>query len=184
MNLPLCGDILYEMTVIASIVLGSNGAASLRGSSQGLSTPSDRARFLQRHRSAAAFIIGKKSAAIESYQKSQVPIYVFTRSSEKLDLSHPLMAQIFVHENLVEVINQISADVTGDIVVEAGPSLLLALAEAGAIEILELSISPFEGDGDFISIEKLLTLFEIVSDIEIDGTRLLQGRDKSNATNG
>jgi riboflavin biosynthesis pyrimidine reductase len=171
------------MTVIASIVLGSNGAASLRGGSQGLSTPADRTRFLERHRSASAFIIGKKSAAIESYAKSRVPIFVLTRSSEKLDLTHPLMEQVTVNENLAEAICRISQSIPGNIVVEAGPSLLLALVEAGAIELLELSISPINGDGDFISIENLLSHFEIVGEEEVDGTRLLQCRDKSDATN-
>jgi riboflavin biosynthesis pyrimidine reductase len=171
------------MTVIASIVLGSNGAASLNGSSQGVSTPADRSRFLARHRSASAFIIGKKSAAIESYAKSRVPIFVFTRSSEKLELSYPLMEQITIAGNLADVTREIDKRIPGDIVVEAGPSLLLALVEAGAINVLELSISPIEGDGDFLSLEKLLTYFEILSEVEIDETRLLQCRYKGNATN-
>lgn len=183
MNLPLRGDILYEMTVIASIVLGSNGAASLHGSSQGLSTPADRARFLKRHRSAEAFIIGKKSALIESYSKSDVPILVFTRLPEKLDLPHPLMEQVVISHDLAETIRFIDQRIKGNIVVEAGPSLLKALIDVRAIDILELSLSPIEGDGDFIEFEELLSSFEIVSDCEIDGTRLLQGRDKSYSAN-
>ena len=117
MNLPLRGDILREMTVIASLVLGSNGAASLHGSSRGLSTPADRQRFLERHRSAAAFIVGKKSAVIESYAKSSVPIFVLTRKLEKLDLPHPLMQQITVDRNLGELTQIIDHRIAGDIVV-------------------------------------------------------------------
>lgn len=182
MNPPLCGDILREMTVIASLVVGSNGAASLHGSSRGLSTPPDRARFLKRHRGAAAFIVGKKSAVSESYSTSQVPIFIFTRLLEKLELPHPMMQQITVDRDLAEITQRIDQRVAGDIVVEAGPALLMALVEVGVINTLELSITPIEGDGDFISLEELLSYFEIVSEEDIDGTRLLQCRYKGNST--
>jgi len=182
-NLPLCGDILIEMTVIASLVVGSNGAASLHGNSRALSTSADRGRFLERHQSASAFIIGKKSALIESYAKCQVPIFVFTRLLEKLDLPHPLMQQITVDRNLGEITRRIDERIPGDIVVEAGPSLLLALIAEHAVDILELSISPIEGDGNFISVDNLIAAFSIESEINIDGTRLLQCRYNGHATN-
>lgn len=120
MNLPSRGDILREMTVIASLVVGSNGATSLDGLSRGLSTEADRARFLQRHRSAAAFIIGKQSALVENYRQSDVPIFIFTRSSQKIELPHPLMQQVTVDRNLREITQLIDLRISGDIVVEAG----------------------------------------------------------------
>lgn len=184
MNLPASGDILREMTVIASLVVGSNGATSLNGRSSGLSTAADRARFLKRHRGAAAFIIGKKSAAIESYAGSQVPIFIFTRSNQRLELPHPLMQQVTVDRNLAEITQLIDLRIPGDIVVEAGPSLLKALVEVGVIDIFELSISPIVGDGDFINIEELLSYFQVISDIESDGTRLLECRYNRNSANG
>ena len=183
MNLPVSGDILREMTVYASLVAGSNGATSLNGRSSGLSTAADRTRFLQRHRNAAAFIIGKKSAAIESYAATQVPIFIFTRSTDQLALPHPLMQQVTVDRNLAEITQLIDLRITGDIVVEAGASLLLALIRGGVIDILELSISPVAGDGDFIDIEDLLSHFEVVTVREIDGTRLLECRYKGDSAN-
>ena len=183
MNLPPRGDILREMTVIASLVVGSNGATSLDGRSSGLSTAADRTRFLERHRSAAAFIIGKKSATIESYAASQVPIFIFTRSTQQLSLAHPLMQQVTVDRNLAEITQLIDLRITGDIVVEAGVSLLRALIDVGVVDILELSISPIEGDGDFINVEELLSHFVVVSDYEVDGTRLLECRYERNSAN-
>lgn len=183
MNLPPRGDILREMTVIASLVVGSNGATSLNGRSSGLSTAADRARFLQRHRSASAFIIGKKSATIESYSASQVPIFIFTRSTQQLNLPHPLMQQVTVDRNLAEITQLIDLRITGDIVVEAGASLLRALIEVGVVDILELSISPIAGDGDFINLEELLSYFEVASDSVVDGTRLLECRYQRNSAN-
>jgi riboflavin biosynthesis pyrimidine reductase len=182
-NLPLCGDILLEMTVIASLVVGSNGATSLDGRSHGLSTAPDRARFLRRHRSAAAFIIGKKSAAVESYATSSVPIFIFSRSTKRLELPHPLMQQVTVDRNLADITQLIDLRIEGEIVVEAGASLLSALIDVGVIEILELSISPIAGDSDFINLGELLSKFQIISELEVDGTRLLECRYKRDTAN-
>ena len=184
MNLPPRGDILREMTVYASLVVASNGATSLNGRSSGLSTAADRARFLQRHRSAAAFIIGKKSAAIEDYSASQVPIFIFTRSHQQLSFAHPLMQQVTVDRNLAEITELIDLRISGDIVVEAGASLLQALIDVGVVDILELSISPIAGDGDFINLDELISHFDIASDDDIDGTRLLECRYQRNSANG
>jgi riboflavin biosynthesis pyrimidine reductase len=72
--------------------------------------------------------------------------------------------------------------IEGDIVVEAGASLLAAFIDVGVIEILELSISPIAGDGDFINLAELLSTFEILSDLDVDGTRLLECRYQRNST--
>lgn len=182
MNLPLGGDILREMTVIASLVVGSNGATSLDGLSRGLSTAADRARFLQRHRSAAAFIIGKQSALVENYGQSDVPIFIFTRSSQKIELPHPMMQQVTVDRNLREITQLIDLRIAGDIVVESGPQLLGALIDAQAIDILELSISPIAGDGRFVELDALLSQFEIIEEDVVDETRLLKCRYNRNST--
>lgn len=171
------------MSVIASFVVGANGASTLGGASQPLSTAADRERFLQRHRSAAAFIIGKNSATTENYATSRVPIFVFSRSSAPLDLPHPLMQQITVDRNLKEITELIDLRIPGDIVVEAGARLLTALIAVGVVERLELSITPIEGDGDFLDVKELLTPFEITTEIERDGTRLLECRYQGDARN-
>ena len=166
------------MAVIASFLLGANDASSLGGKSSPLSTPADRARFLARHRNAGAFIIGKQSAEIESYEKSSKPIFVFTRTMEPLHFAHPLMQQVSVEKDLAEITRRIDQRIEGDIVVEAGGQLLLAMIEAGVIDLLELTISPINGDGHFVAREQLLRDFTIMSDEEVDGTRLLQCRYK------
>ena len=168
------------MAVIASLVVGANHATSKDGSSRALSTPADRERFLRRHRGASAFIIGKKSAVTENYQGASVPIFVYSRSSKPLHFDHPLMQQITVDRNLRDITQLIDLRIEGDIVVEAGPTLLMALVEEGVVDVLELSFSPIEGDGDFINVEKLLRKFAVDSDEEVDGTRLLSCRNQSN----
>lgn len=172
------------MTIYASLVVGANGATTLYGHSRGLSTPADRERFLARHRSAGAFLIGRESAAREIYQASQVPIYVLTRTSEKIDLPHPRMELINVSGDLAKTVKNLSEETAGNLVVEAGPRLLLPLIEEGVIEILELTQSPIEGDGNFIDCKNLLSYFTITDEKVIDQTRLLECRYKGYATHG
>lgn len=170
------------MAVIASFLLGANGASTLGGKSSPLSTPADRVRFLARHRSAGAFIIGKQSAEIESYERTSQPIFVFTRTLEALHFPHPLMQQVSVERNLAEMTRRIDQRIEGDIVVEAGGQLLLAMIEVGAIDLLELTISPINGDGHFIARDQLLRNFTIISDEDVAGTRLLQCRYNGNSS--
>lgn len=172
------------MALIASLVVGSNGATTLGGKSRPLSTPIDRERFLKRHRSASAFIIGKKSAILESYAAANVPIFVFSRSSDALTLPHPLMQQVTVNRgDLAEISRRIDQRIEGEIVVEAGVSLLIALINVGVIDQWELSISPLKGDGDFLDYERFLKKFDVSEEVAADGTRLLQCRYKGDTTN-
>ncbi|MEY4970349.1 MAG: hypothetical protein RLZZ277_580, partial [Actinomycetota bacterium] len=80
------------------------------------------------------------------------------------------------------ITRRIDERIEEDIVVEAGGQLLLAMVNAGVIDQLELSISPINGDGNFIEKDHLLKNFTIISDEEIDGTRLLQCRYQGNST--
>ena len=170
------------MALIASLVVGSNGATSLHGKSSPLSTPSDRRRFLKRHRQAAAFIIGRQSALIESYGASRVPIFVFSRSSAAISLPHPLMQQVTVNRSdLGEISRSIEQRIEGDIVVEAGAALLTAMIQSEVIDILEISITPIAGDGNFIDIDDILRNFDCSEVVAEDGTRLLQCRYQGNA---
>lgn len=173
------------MAVIASFVVGANGASTLGGKSAPLSTPADRERFLTRHRSASAFIIGKASAQVESYAATEVPIFVFSRSSVALSFPHPMMQQVTVDRgHLGEITRIIDHRIAGDIVVEAGATLLIALIEAGAIDEIELTISPINGDGDFLDVESLYKEFNWSEAVVEDDTRLLQGRYQGDAANG
>ena len=164
------------MSVIATLVVGANGATSLKGSSTGLSTQADRERFLQLHRSAGAYIVGRKSASVESYKNSLAPLFIFTRQPIP-----NIAGEVDVSQGFERAVREISNAHPSPIVVESGVSLMMAMINDGVIDQLQLSLSPIVGDGDFIDLDQLLELFEIESDIEIDGTRLLECRYKGNA---
>jgi riboflavin biosynthesis pyrimidine reductase len=170
------------MALIATLAVGANNATTLGGNSRDISTPADRARFLALHRLAGAIITGKESAAVEDYSKTEVPIFVFSRSAEKLIFEYPTMQQITVDRNLLEISRRIDQRISDDIVIEAGPKLLTAMVEVGAVDFLQLSITPIEGDGNFIDTEFLLSKFEIEGEENDSGTRLLQCRYHGDAT--
>jgi riboflavin biosynthesis pyrimidine reductase len=170
------------MALIATLVVGRNGATSKSGNSTGLSTPADRARFLTLHRSAAAIITGSKSAQSEDYARTTVPIFVYTRKSAQLQFSHPTMQQIIVDRDLPEITRRIEGRINGQVVIEAGADLLISMVTHGLVDELYLSIVPIDGDGNFIEVEKLLNRFEIESEENIDGTQLLQCRYKGNSS--
>jgi riboflavin biosynthesis pyrimidine reductase len=163
------------MSVIATLVVGSNGATTCDGKSSALSTAADRDRFIALHRRAGAYIVGRNSAARESYAHSPAPLLILTRSPQQ-DVEN----EWDVSQGFSDAMAHIRNRYPSPIVVESGPTLLLSLVQAGEIDALELSISPVKGDGHFVDVESLLSYFEITSDTEVDGTRLLECRYKSN----
>jgi riboflavin biosynthesis pyrimidine reductase len=92
------------------------------------------------------------------------------------------MQQITVDRNLRDITQLIDLRIDGDIVVEAGPTLLMALVEEGVIDLLELTFSPIEGDGNFIDVEKLMKNFTTEKDEVVDGARLLSCRNQGNSS--
>jgi riboflavin biosynthesis pyrimidine reductase len=172
------------MPVIATLVVGSNFATSKEGSSLPLSTMEDRRRFLALHRRASAIITGRESAARENYQRTSVPIYIFTRSSAPLTLPYNNMRQVTIADDLRVRVIEIAHRHSGDIVIEAGIELLLALTRVGAIDELELSFTPITGDSHYLDIDEIFSLFEIVDEQEINATRLLKCRYKGDTSNG
>jgi riboflavin biosynthesis pyrimidine reductase len=162
------------MSVIATLNIGANGSTSMAGSSVGLSTPEDRQRFLALHRRAGAYVLGRNSATSELYTTAKVPIFILSRDAQ----SQPINGEkiINVAQGLQSAMREIKAKYPAPIVVEAGPTLLMALVSQGCIEEIELSFSPLVGDGDFINDVELLAQFTIIVDEKVNGTRLLHGR--------
>ena len=68
------------MSVLANLVLGSDGSTSLDGSSKSLSSTEDRRRFHELRTRASAILIGGNTARTEPYATTPVPLVVITRS--------------------------------------------------------------------------------------------------------
>lgn len=168
------------MSVIATLNIGANGATSLSGSSQALSTPADRERFLELHRSAGAIIIGRNTANAELYSKGARPIYLLTRNMDFQDSSGNFEV-IHIVSDLSDVMREIHSKSSSPIVVEAGPNLLLPLIAAGCIDEVQMSISPISGDNHYVDWREIMKDFILTQDDLIEGTRLLQGRYQGNS---
>ena len=172
------------MSVIATLVVGANGATSKDGSSRALSTEADRERFLELHRSAGAYIVGRNSYLQESYAQSTAPVFIFTRNpSQVVSAASAFVTVVDVSDGFEDEMSSIVSAYPSPLVVESGISLLVPLIEDGKVEYLELSISPIEDDDHFIDVHQLLSQFAIESEEIVDGTRLLKCRYKGHASN-
>ena len=158
------------MSVIATLVIASNGATALVGSSTALSTPADRERFLTLHRSASAYITGRNSFSAESYARSSAPVLILSRSGEPVSGATVIDSS----QGLPRAMRDVASRFASPIVVEAGATLFMELLKNGCIEELQLSIVPLEGDSHFIDLDEVLSYLEITDDQIVDGTRLLK----------
>ena len=66
--------------IIATLVVGSDGSTAKDWTSRGVTSPLDRALFLERRRHVDAILIGGNTARSEPYRKTPVPVVVISSS--------------------------------------------------------------------------------------------------------
>ena len=76
----------------------------------------------------------------------------------------------------VEALEKAKREFGPDILVEAGPSLLLEYLNAGLIDQLEISITPVTGGEHLIDLNEALRGFEITEDRKVDETRFVTAK--------
>lgn len=170
------------MTVTATLVIGRDGSTAKSGNSRLLSTPEDRQRFLELHRSADAIIVGSRTIESDPYAASKCPVYVFTRNSNKTFPAQFRKMLIDEKNDLTSALRKIKS-IHSNTVIEAGPTLLLALIETGLVDFLHLSVTPITGGENSIDVEALLSRFNVEEDKTLHGTRLLKCGYKGHSTN-
>jgi len=159
------------MAVIATLVVGADGATLKAGSSMGVTSAADRARFLTNRKLADCILIGGNTARSEPYLKTPVPLVVVSRGD-----INPLAANPQAHLwNLSPVLALDKAIATFGprINIEGGASLIIELIAARRIDVLELSITTAIGGEKPIDIEDLLHNFSTISESAVDQTRLI-----------
>jgi len=162
------------MPVIATLVVGADGSTSRNGNSAGVSSDIDRSQFLQRRRSADCIIIGGNTARTEPYHRTPVPVVVISRA-----LINPLTDNRLAHCWNLSPIKALDKAVTTfgpRIHIETGFSIIQELLEAGRIDELELSITAITGGEDKINIKELLANFDSLSEVSVDGTRMISAK--------
>ncbi|MGA1609311.1 MAG: dihydrofolate reductase family protein [Candidatus Nanopelagicaceae bacterium] len=114
------------VSVVASLLIDPKGRVRDGQDSRKLSSPEDRRRFLALRRWADVILVGSKTFAAESYEKTRVPVIVYSRSKRK------------IHDWSLEL-SRIKASHGSKIFIEAGPGLLEELIEQRVIDRLYLT---------------------------------------------
>ena len=138
--------------VRANLVLSAEGSTTLAGSSRGLSSPEDRRRFHQLRSEADLIVIGGKTAHIERYEKTPVPLIVFSRNplTKHRASENPLAKTI--NTDPVEFLRERDRKDFPRVVVEGGIHLVQSLLEGQILDGLFLTVTRVSGDpGDMRS---------------------------------
>ena len=156
------------MAVIASLVLAADGSSTLAGTSDTVTTPIDRQRFLARRRSCDAILIGGNTARNERYERTPVPLVILSHARPDLLDKNPRAHWWSLPPT--EAVARARWEFGSRLSVEGGIALVGELLEANLISHLELSITPHLGGENKVDYLDLLAHFEKIETEEIEGT--------------
>lgn len=163
------------MSVVATLVVGSDGSTSKDSRSAGISSPEDRKAFLQRRREVDVIIVGGNTARHEPYNRTPVPLIVISRS-----LVNPVQGNhlaLFWNCSPAKAVEKARTLFGEKILIEGGISMINELLEVTMIDQLELSVTPATGGEDTIDIEQLLSHFSQINKREESGTIFYSARN-------
>ena len=163
------------MSVVATLVVGSDGSTSKESRSAGISSPEDRRVFLQRRREVDVIIVGGNTARHEPYNRTPVPLIVISRS-----LVNPVQGNhlaLFWNCSPIKAVEKARTLFGEKILIEGGISMINELLEHKKIDQLELSVTPATGGEDTIDIEQLLSHFSQIDKREESGTIFYSARN-------
>jgi riboflavin biosynthesis pyrimidine reductase len=162
------------MSVLANLVLGSDGSTSMGGSSKSLSSAEDRRRFHELRAQASVILIGGNTARNEPYAQTPVPLVVITRSGE---IPESVRANPNTHIwelDPISAVDKALKEFGGTVLVEAGMSLIQELLVANKIDELYLTLSKISGGENVYDLSALTREFTVESSEKIDGETFLK----------
>jgi riboflavin biosynthesis pyrimidine reductase len=154
--------------VIANLIVGADGSTTVRGRSVGLSSPADRKRFHQLRAGADYIVIGGNTARTEPYASTPVPLIVLTHGLLPDEISSNTLARS-VSAPLPDVLNELE----GNILIEAGPSLLGIAMSSRLVDEFHLTITQAAPAENQINISNLISGYEETNCEEVDGDKFL-----------
>ena len=162
------------MSVLANLVLGSDGSTSLDGSSKSLSSAEDRRRFHEVRAQASVILIGGNTARTEPYAQTPVPLVVITRSGE---IPESVRANPKTHVwelDPISAVEKALKEFGGTVLVEGGIRLVQELLLANQIDELYLTLSKVSGGENVYDLSALTRDFTVESSEKIDGETFLK----------
>jgi len=157
------------VSIVATLVVGSDGSTSKESRSAGVSSAADRQVFLQRRREVDCIIIGGNTARHEPYNRTPVPLVVISRS-----LVNPVQGNhlaLLWNCSPVQAVEKARAQFGEKILIEGGITMINELIDHAIIDQLELSVTPASGGDDRIDWKSLLAKFAHCQTREVEGTR-------------
>ena len=156
------------MSIVATLVVGTDGSTSKESRSAGVSSSADRQVFLQRRREVDCIIIGGNTARHEPYNRTPVPLVVISRS-----LVNPVQGNhlaLLWNCSPAQAVEKARRQFGEKILIEGGVTMINELIEHGVIEQLELSVTPASGGDERIDWKGLLAKFAQCTSREVEGT--------------
>ena len=156
------------MSIVATLVVGSDGSTSKESRSAGVSSVADRQVFLQRRREVDCIIIGGNTARHEPYNRTPVPLVVISRS-----LVNPVQGNhlaLLWNCSPVQAVEKARRQFGDKILIEGGITMISELIDHGVIDQLELSVTPASGGDERIDWNELLARFSHCTSREVEGT--------------
>ena len=162
------------MSVLANLVLGSDGSTTLDGSSKSLSSAEDRKRFHELRAQASVIIIGGNTARTEPYAETPVPLVVITRSGDIPEsVRENPKAQIWELDP-ISAIDKAQKEFGDFVLVEGGMNLIQELLLANKIDELYLTLSKKSGGESVYDLSALTREFTVESSEKLDGETFLK----------
>jgi len=156
------------VSVVATLVVGSDGSTSKESRSAGVSSPADRQVFLQRRREVDCIIVGGNTARHEPYNRTPVPLIVISRS-----LVNPVQGNHLAHFwncSPAQAVEKAQKQFGDKILIEGGVRMISELIDQSIIDELELSVTPASGGQDRVDWKGLIAKFAHCQSREVDGT--------------
>ena len=156
------------MSIVATLVVGSDGSTSKESRSAGVSSVADRQVFLQRRREVDCIIIGGNTARHEPYNRTPVPLVVISRS-----LVNPVQGNhlaLLWNCSPVQAVEKARRQFGEKILIEGGISMINELIDHRVVDQLELSVTPASGGDERIDWKELLARFSHCTSDEVEGT--------------
>jgi riboflavin biosynthesis pyrimidine reductase len=162
------------MSVLANLVLGSDGSTSLDGSSKSLSSAEDRRRFHEVRAQASVILIGGNTARTEPYAQTPVPLVVITRSGEIPESVRANPKTNVWELDPISAVGKALKEFGGTVLVEGGIRLVQELLLANQIDELYLTLSKISGGENVYDLSALTREFTVESSEKIDGETFLK----------